>query len=210
MPISQIKHKTPLKNRVYTPQFAHQCPHGFGLVSASYSCARRFQYKFGQHVQTRAVLEHEIAHITRGDLWVNFAQRLILALLWWCVPLYWLNTQIGIEREKLCDDIAARKTGTGKALARALLDLAELHSRTSPPLLAIGIHPKTSHLADRVRRLYTGNPMIKLSKKLLLTSSLAVPITLLASLTLITPRAFAHNPFKDQVREFIARKNVTS
>ena len=207
IPISRLGTK-PLSKTVTIRRSSHiNAPMVLGLLRPVILVPEDFNTDFDS-IQTRAVLEHEIAHITRGDLWVNFAQRLILALLWWCVPLYWLNTQIGIEREKLCDDIAAQKTGTGKALARALLDLAELHSRTSPPLLAIGIHPKTSHLADRVRRLYTGNSMIKISKKLLLTSSLAVPITL-ASLTLITPRAFAHNPFKDHVREFVARKNVT-
>lgn len=141
----------------------------------------------------RVVLEHEIAHITRRDTWTNLAQKIVLALLWWCLPLHWVNAQIGIEREKLCDDMAAQKTGKGKDLARALLDLAESHILTSPPLLAIGIQPRKSQLAERVLRLYKGTPMTKLSKKLLLTTSLAVPLTL-ASLAIITPRAMAHNP----------------
>lgn len=146
----------------------------------------------------RVVLEHEIAHITRHDIWTNLAQKFVLALLWWCLPLHWVNTQIGIEREKLCDDMAAQKTGQGKSLARALLDLAEAHIQTSPPLLAppllaIGIQPRKSQLAERVVRLYKGTPMTKLSKKLLLTTSLVVPFAL-SAIALSTPRAYAHNP----------------
>ena len=143
--------------------------------------------------KTRAVLEHEIAHVVRGDLWVNLAQRLVLALLWWCAPLYWVNAQIGIEREKLCDDIAVAKAGKGSALARALVDLAEAHIKTPAPLLAIGIHPKAGLLAERVQRLCSPKNIPVISKKLLLTSSLAVPLTI-AALTTLTPRALAHNP----------------
>ncbi|PHR91579.1 MAG: hypothetical protein COA69_10295 [Robiginitomaculum sp.] len=143
--------------------------------------------------EIRVVLEHEIAHITRKDVWTHLAQKIVLALLWWCLPLHWIHSQIGIEREKLCDDIAAQKTGTGKALARALVDLAGAHLRPPSPILAIGIHPRANQLAERVHRLYKGTPMTKISKKLLLTTSLAVPLTL-AGLSLVTPRAFAHDP----------------
>ncbi|PHR61177.1 MAG: hypothetical protein COA43_04150 [Robiginitomaculum sp.] len=152
--------------------------------------------------ETRTVLEHEIAHIHRNDIWTNLAQRIVLALLWWCAPLYWINTQIGIEREKLCDDIAAQKTGKGKALARALVDLAENHINASlspsariAPIAPIVMcfHPHASQLAERVQRLYKGSPMTKISLRLLVTTSLIVPLAF-ASLVIVTPRAFAHNP----------------
>ena len=169
------------------------------------------------NVQTRAVLEHEIAHITRRDLWVNFAQLIILALLWWCLPLYWMNAQIDSEREKLCDDIAARNCGNniganpreqGRALARALVDIAE-RSRMSTPQTAIGIHPSARQLSERVQRLYKGSPMTKISKKLLITTSLAIPLTL-SSLALITPRAFAHNPFAEHINMRSQMQNISS
>ena len=141
---------------------------------------------------TRAVLEHEIAHLIRGDLWTNLAQHLVLALLWWCAPLYWINAQIGIEREKLCDDMAAQKIGTGRALATALVDLVDKHPKQQS-LLAIGVHPHAHNLAERIHRLCKETPMPKLSKQLLLTSSLAVP-ALIGSLILAAPRAVAHSP----------------
>jgi len=145
-----------------------------------------------QSTGARAVLEHEIAHIERGDLWMNLAQRLVLALLWWCLPLYWLNQQINTEREKLCDDIAAGRIGNGRTLANALLDIAETNVRTKDQLLAIGIHPKAGHLAERITRLCKEAHMPKLSKKLLLTSSLAIPV-LIGGLVLAAPRAVAHS-----------------
>lgn len=150
--------------------------------------------------EIRAVLEHETAHICRHDLWVNLIQKLVLALLWWCAPLYWVDRQINMEREKLCDDMAITtinggtiKGGTARDLARALINLAEGHMQKPTPLLAIGIRFKTSLLAERVQRLCQPKSGPVISKKILLASSMAVPLTL-AALTTITPRALAHNP----------------
>jgi murein DD-endopeptidase MepM/ murein hydrolase activator NlpD/beta-lactamase regulating signal transducer with metallopeptidase domain len=170
-------------------------------------------------LEIRAVLEHEIAHIVRKDLWVNFTQILGLAVLWWCVPLYWIHNQINIEREKICDDIAAHKAGNktrdnGRALARALVGLAEQQRALPTPLMAIGIHPphhaKAKYLAERVHRLYTGIPMTKISKKLLFTSSLAVPVALVV-MTIATPRAYARHPHDTlekgyQVKDYIVQR----
>ena len=157
---------------------------------------------------TRAVLEHEIAHLTRGDLWTNLAQHLVLALLWWCAPLYWINTQIGIEREKLCDDMAAQKIGTGRALANALIDLVDKHPKQQP-LLAIGIHPRAHNLAERIHRLCKETPMPKLSKRLLATTTIAVP-ALIGSMILAAPRAVAHSPSTSFGAEHIGAEDISS
>jgi beta-lactamase regulating signal transducer with metallopeptidase domain len=45
----------------------------------------------------RAVLLHELAHIKRGDLWVNFGQRLI-QIVYFYTPLVWI---IGLVMRKL-------------------------------------------------------------------------------------------------------------
>ena len=167
-----------------------------GLISPAILVPKTFKFDLDSP-ETLAVLEHEIAHIDRLDLPVNLIQRLVLAALWWCLPLYWVNKQIMIEREKLCDDIAASRVGTGRALARALVSLAESHSQGRTPLLAIGIHPKAGALAERITRLcqdiYKETHMPTISKKLMLTSSLAVPLVL-GGLIIAAPRAIAHSP----------------
>ncbi|NNC38242.1 MAG: hypothetical protein EX271_00270 [Acidimicrobiales bacterium] len=157
---------------------------------------------------TRAVLEHEIAHLIRQDLWTNFVQRLILALLWWCVPLYWINAQICIEREKLCDDIAAKKVGAGRVLAAALVDLVDQHPKHQP-LLAIGLHPRAHNLAERIHRLCKEHPMPKLSKRLLITTSIAVP-ALVGSLILAAPRAIAHSPTPPHASSHMDMEDISS
>jgi murein DD-endopeptidase MepM/ murein hydrolase activator NlpD len=153
-------------------------------------------------LETRIVLEHEIAHIVRGDLWVNLAQRTVLALLWWCLPLYWINRQVGAERENLCDALATahikqslpNADNPARMLANALVRFAEQKSQMNTvPILAIGIHPHAALLARRVQLLCDSNPVPLRSKKLTLSTSLAAPVTLFM-LSTITPRALADSP----------------
>lgn len=153
-------------------------------------------------LESRIVLEHEIAHIVRGDLWVNLAQRTVLALLWWCLPLYWINRQVGAERENLCDALATahikqslpNADNPARMLANALVRFAEQKSQMNTlPILAIGIHPHAALLARRVQLLCDSNPVPRLSKNLTLSTSLAVPVTLFM-LSTITPRALADSP----------------
>jgi len=74
---------------------------------------------------------------------------------------------------------------------------AEQKMDMQTPTLAIGvgtgIHPQAKLLAQRVQRLCDNKPVPRLSKKLLLSTSLAVPVTLLM-LSVVTPRALADNP----------------
>ncbi|MCF6274821.1 MAG: M23/M56 family metallopeptidase, partial [Robiginitomaculum sp.] len=172
------------------------------------------------NLETRVILEHEIAHIVRGDLWVNLAQRLILALLWWCIPLYWINRQIGAERENLCDARATAQTkqnlpnadNTARMLAGALLRFAEQKSHVDTPALAIGIHanlrPEAKLLARRIQLLCDNNPVPQLPKKLFLSTTLAVPMTLLM-LSIVTPRASAENPQALQTEGIVSLQKTT-
>ena len=169
-----------------------------GLLNPVILIPPHFTREF-QPAQIKGILEHEIAHIDRRDLWTNLFQRLVLASLWWCLPLYWLHNQIGIEREKICDEIAARRTGTGNDLARALVRLAEHRSHSPSQIFAIGIdHKFTGHahaLADRVHQLFKETNMTKRKMPLLLGSSMLVPLTI-TLLSITAPRAIAHNtPF---------------
>lgn len=172
----------------------------FGLLKPTIIVPETFALDLS-NPETRVILEHEIAHIIRGDLWVNLAQRIVLAMLWWCLPLYWINSQIGAERENLCDALATahikqtspNADNPARMLAGALVRFAEQRSQTNTPVLAIGIHPHAKLLARRVQRLCDSRPVPKLSKKTLLSTSLAVPVTLLM-LSMVTPRALAGHP----------------
>jgi len=172
----------------------------FGLLKPTIVVPETFSLDLN-NAETRVILEHEIAHIVRGDLWVNLGQRIVLGVLWWCLPLYWINRQIGAERENLCDAMATAQIkqahpntdNPARMLAGALVRFAEQRKHMDTPVLAIGIHPHANLLARRIQLLCDNNPVPQLSKKILLSTSLAVPVTLLM-LSMVTPRALAGHP----------------
>ena len=79
----------------------------------------------------RAVLLHELIHLRRRDVWLNFLQALLQIFYWWH-PLVWLaNARIRRVREEAVDDavmlalrdearsLRADLAGSGKAGAES-------------------------------------------------------------------------------------------
>jgi beta-lactamase regulating signal transducer with metallopeptidase domain len=85
----------------------------------------------------RAVLIHELAHIKRGDLWVNFLQT-ILQILYFYNPLLWLaNAVVRGLREKAVDEMVLTKLGdAADSYSNTLIDIAEMYSSFESLLLS--------------------------------------------------------------------------
>ncbi len=103
----------------------------------------------------RSVLIHELAHIRRGDLWINFAQTL-LQIVFFYNPLLWLANGIirGI-REKAVDEMVLTKLGDqAESYSRTLIDIAEIaFSRPHFSLRLVGVVESKSALKDRIRHI---------------------------------------------------------
>jgi beta-lactamase regulating signal transducer with metallopeptidase domain len=86
----------------------------------------------------RAVLLHELAHIKRGDLWVNWAQT-VLQIVYFYNPLLWLaNSMICRVREQAVDEVVL--AAMGKKIQRypeMLADVARLMFKR--PALSLGL-----------------------------------------------------------------------
>ena len=67
-----------------------------------------------------AVVAHELAHLRRCDLWVNFLQRIAEALLFYHPAIWWLSARLRRERELCCDELAVAATGQRLEYAEAL------------------------------------------------------------------------------------------
>ena len=107
------------------------------------------------HQQLRAVLVHELAHVKRGDVWVNCLQTLVQIVYWWH-PLVWLaNARIRQVREEAVDDavmLALRDEADG--YAPTLLEVAKLAFRLPLASLGlVGILESRSALRQRIERL---------------------------------------------------------
>jgi len=130
-----------------------------------------------------ALLAHELAHIRRHDYLVNLLQSAIEVLLFYHPAVWWISHRIRIEREQICDDLAARALGEPRRLALALKELDLLQLAT--PHLAQGAHG--GNLMSRIRRLFQPEPRPLAWKAL--ASILGITAACVASAAIAIPPA---------------------
>ena len=70
--------------------------------------------------QLEAVIAHELGHIKRFDVAVNFFQVIAETLFFFHPAVWWLNKRIRADREDCCDDVAIAACGEKAGYARAL------------------------------------------------------------------------------------------
>lgn len=101
-----------------------------------------------------AVIAHELAHIRRWDLPINFLQRLVETVLFFHPAVWWCSRRIRIERELCCDCVALAAVGSRAGYAKALTYLAD--QRLSPSSLALtaGIGGTKMVLLERIRNVF--------------------------------------------------------
>lgn len=104
-------------------------------------------------LQSRAVLLHELAHVKRGDVWVNYVQTLLQVFYWWHPLLWFANARIRRVREEAVDEAVAVAMGRdAETYPATLLEVAKL--ALARPVLSlgfIGIMESRSALGERIR-----------------------------------------------------------
>ena len=100
----------------------------------------------------RDILQHEIAHIRRGDLWLSAAMRVALAVFWWNPMLRLVHARLELAREMACDLRAALGRRGPVEYAGSLLTSVETLAASDerPATLAVGIFERRGHLAQRI------------------------------------------------------------
>ncbi|MHC4640007.1 MAG: M56 family metallopeptidase [Planctomycetota bacterium] len=124
----------------------------------------------------RTVLMHELAHIRRGDLWVNLAQT-VLQIIFFYNPLLWLaNCVVRRIREQAVDEAVLVAMGEGaQQYPQTLVDVAKMaFKRPALSLRLIGVVESKSALAGRIKHILS-RPIPK-SARLGLISILAIII----------------------------------
>ncbi len=110
--------------------------------------------------QLRAVLLHELIHLRRRDVWVNFMQALLQIIYWWH-PLVWLaNARIRRVREEAVDDaVMLALRDEAETYAPTLLEVAKLAlNRPLVSLGLVGIMESRHALRQRIERLIDFRP----------------------------------------------------
>lgn len=98
--------------------------------------------------QIEAVIAHELGHIRRFDVAVNFFQVIAETLFFFHPAVWWLNKRIRACREECCDDIAIAACGEKAIYARALATMETWRAVPEFALAATG-----GSVAARVARL---------------------------------------------------------
>jgi beta-lactamase regulating signal transducer with metallopeptidase domain len=143
----------------------------------------------------RTVLIHELAHIKRGDLWVNFVQT-ILQVIYFYNPLLWVaNAVVRRVREEAVDETVLACLGDeAGSYSKALVDIAEMaFLRPSPGLRLIGVVESRKALAGRMRHI-ASRPFPK-------TASLGIRglVAVLIVGALLLPMAKAENEHAEEL-----------
>jgi beta-lactamase regulating signal transducer with metallopeptidase domain/tetratricopeptide (TPR) repeat protein/outer membrane lipoprotein-sorting protein len=149
----------------------------------------------------RPVLLHELAHIKRGDLWINLVQT-ILQIVYFYNPLLWLaNSIIRRIREQAVDEAVQVSMGTNAPqYPQTLVDVAKIaFNRPVLSLRLIGVVESKSALKGRIERML--NRPIPKSAKLGILGLIA----LLIFAAVLLPMAKA----KSKPPEFIIKGTVT-
>jgi beta-lactamase regulating signal transducer with metallopeptidase domain len=130
--------------------------------------------------QQRSVLAHELAHLARRDpRWLALACT--LERVFFFQPLNrTARRQMQEAAEYICDDWAARRAGSGLAVARSLVKVAEwLQAPAAVPLA--GMAESRSQLLARVQRLIESRPMTDEPRRRWLPFLLLPPALLVAA-----------------------------
>jgi beta-lactamase regulating signal transducer with metallopeptidase domain len=98
--------------------------------------------------QLEAVVAHELGHVKRFDVAVNFVQAIAETLFFFHPAVWWLNKRVRAIREDCCDDIAVSVTGGSVGYARALAEMASWRAAPHFAMAATG-----GPIAARVARL---------------------------------------------------------
>jgi hypothetical protein len=85
-----------------------------------------------ERADVEALLAHELAHVKRGDLWVDAALTLLRAVFWFHPGAWLVKAKVGLVRELCCDATAAAALGPRAGEYRATLLRGRARSASAP------------------------------------------------------------------------------
>ena len=130
---------------------AVQSPALFGLVRLRLLLPRGLGAQFAGR-ELRYIFLHEIAHVKRGDLWLNWLVT-TLQILHWFNPLLWLGfARLRADRELACDELALLRAGdhTGAAYGETVVKLLENLGRPAAIPGLVGILQDKKQMRRRI------------------------------------------------------------
>ena len=115
--------------------------------------------------EIKPILLHELAHVKRFDILVNYIQIIVQAIYFFNPFVWYINSRIRALREEICDDIAVHSLG-GDRLRYSKSILSVMESVTVHPSLCciglgLGISRRKGSIGRRIRRILHSDYSIK-------------------------------------------------
>ena len=142
----------------------------------------------------RMVLLHEMGHMKRGDLWLQWISLAVRGMYWFNPLVKSLHKALLIHREEACDALVVASGARPSIYARHLLEIASSHQQASSlsPALAMASddHPP-GVLEQRIRRLLDGNRQAKpsLATRWMVTAFVTLCCLLALAIACVVPRS---------------------
>ncbi len=109
------------------------------------------------------ILLHELAHLRRGDDWINAIERITQALFFFNPGIQWIVGQLDLEREVVCDDWVLNQTTEIHQYATCLARVAEITAWPYRAMSAPGAFVTRRSMSIRVERLLQAGRDIRTS-----------------------------------------------
>lgn len=138
--------------------------------------------------QVEAILAHELAHVARYDYLINILQTIVEALFYFNPAVWWISSNIRLERESCCDDLAVQTCGNSIAYAKALVALQEMHP-VPTSTLALSFSQNKQQLLHRIQRILKSP-----DKKSNVMEKISVTVLLLFTVVLLSFKTHSQEP----------------
>jgi beta-lactamase regulating signal transducer with metallopeptidase domain len=97
-------------------------PATFGFVRPAVLFPVRFLEM--ESAMQKAIALHELLHVERRDWLWNMFEEIVLTLLWFHLPLWWVVRSARLSREQVVDAEAIRRSNARRPYLKALLEMA--------------------------------------------------------------------------------------
>jgi bla regulator protein blaR1 len=108
------------------------------------------------------ILLHELAHLRRGDDWLNALERFAEAVLFFNPAVRWIVQQLDLEREVACDDWVLERRSEAVPYAQCLVKLVESVAWPHRAAVAPGIFVTRRSISIRIERLLAKHRDVRL------------------------------------------------
>lgn len=129
--------------------------------------------------ETEAILAHELAHFVRKDIYINIIQTLIEVVFYYHPAIWWISSNIRLERESACDELAIGFMGDHLYYAKTLVKVQDIYINGNAPELALSFSKKESFFSNRIKRILNMAQTRNYLKEKIITSVVLIGLVML-------------------------------